>query len=81
MIHHEPSGRMVLPGGLRFAGGWLPEIGTVVGPHNGEYLTIVAHENGRALLSPARTSDFVALRERGEAHSMAEVTLLTLAAK
>ncbi len=78
MIRHEPTGRMVRPGALRYPGGWLPEIGTVLGPLDGEYLTVVAHEDGRALLSPAVGADFVALRERTEARSMAEVSMLAL---
>jgi hypothetical protein len=80
MIRHEATGRMVRRGGLRYPGGWLPEIGTILGPHDGEYLTVVAHEDGRALLSPATGPDFVALRERTEARSMAEVGLLALGA-
>lgn len=78
MIRHEPTGRMVRRGGLRYPGGDLPEIGTVLGPHDGEYLTVVAHESGRALLSPANGADFVALRELAEPRSIAEIGLLGL---
>lgn len=78
MIRHEASGRMVRRGGLRYPGGELPAVGTVLGPHDGEYLTVVAHEDGRALLSPATGRDFVALRELAEPRSVAEAGLLGL---
>jgi hypothetical protein len=77
MIRHEASGRMVLRGGLRYPGGSLPEIGTVLGPHNGEYVTVVAHEHGRALLSPATGHDFAALQGRPGPRSRAEAGLLS----
>lgn len=79
MIRHESTGRMIRPGGLRYPGGWLPEIGTILGPHDGEYLTVVAHEDGRALLGPSTGADFVALRELAVARSPAELDLLRLA--
>lgn len=78
MIRHEATGRMVRRGGLRYPGGWLPEVGTVLGPHDGEYLTVVAHEDGRALLSPATGHDFTALRDREDPRSPAEAALIAL---
>lgn len=78
MIRHEGTGRMIRRGGLRYPGGWLPEVGTIVGPHDGEYLTVVAHEDGRALLGPSTGADFVALRERDDPRSPAEISLMQL---
>jgi hypothetical protein len=78
VIRHAPTGRMIRPGGLRYPGGWLPEVGTIVGPHDGEFLTVVAHEAGRALLSPSTSDDFTALRDRDDARSPAELDLMTL---
>lgn len=78
MIRHEPTGRMVRPGGLRYPHG-LPEIGTIVGPHDGEYLTVVAHEEGKALLSPSTGQDMVALAHKDAVpRSPAEARLMTL---
>jgi hypothetical protein len=79
VIRHEATGRMIRPGGLRYPDGWLPEIGTILGPHEGEYLTVVAHENGRALLGPSIRADFTALRQLGVARSPAELDLVRLA--
>ncbi len=76
MIRHDATGRMVLPGSVRYPGGWLPPLGTIVGPHHGEYLTVVAHEHGRALLSPATNGDLAALAHRDEPHSPTEGELL-----
>lgn len=74
----EASGRPVCRGGLRYPGGWLPELGTVLGPHNGEYVVVVAHEDGRAVLAPAKTGDFRAVRDRDEPRSPAEARLIGL---
>ena len=57
-----------------------PELGTMLGPNGyGEYVTVVAHDGNRALVSIATSEDFVDLASSGrDARSVTELALIKL---
>lgn len=69
--------RFTLPGSLAYPGGYLPPLGTILGPNGyGEHVTVVAHRDGRALVAVTTQSDVAAVRERGEPCSVVERQML-----
>lgn len=74
-VEYAGRDRYTLPGSLRYPGG-PPPLGTILGPNGlGEYVTVVAHDNGRALVAVATAPDMAAAAGCGEPRSMVEQKL------
>ena len=75
-VDYQGQDRYTLPGSLKYPGG-PPPLGTILGPNGyGEYVTVVAHRDDRALVAVATTTDMAGLGQRGDPCSVAERTLL-----
>lgn len=71
-VDYRGTTRFTLPGSLAYPGG-PPPLGTILGPNGyNEYVTVVAHHDGRALVAVATQPDMEAALRNDNARSMAE---------
>jgi hypothetical protein len=78
-VDYNGQTRYTLPGALRYADG-PPELGTILGQNAlDEFVTVVAHQDGRALVSVTTQPDIDAARAHPDVpRSVAEKTMLVM---
>jgi hypothetical protein len=76
-VEYNGTDRFTLPGSLAYPGGYLPPLGTILGPNGyNEHVTVVAHRDGRAVVSLTTRPDIDAAREHGDPRSVVEQKML-----
>lgn len=73
-VEYDGADRYTLRGALTYPDGFLPELGTILGPGGyGEYVCVVAHQDGKALVAVATATDMAAgARPGGSPRSLVE---------